>query len=51
MAQDGSQELVEGGERKLGLGLDPASAEHVHIGCSVASVLEQGGLADPRLAA
>ena len=49
--QRGTQQLVQPGERELRLGLDPARREHVHVGRAIAHVLEQGGLADPGLAA
>ena len=49
--QRGTQQLVQGGERQLGLGLDATGAEHVHVARAGARVLEQDRLADTRLAA
>ena len=47
--QRGTQQLVQPRERQLGLRLDSARREHVHVGRAIAHVLEQGGLADSRL--
>jgi hypothetical protein len=42
---------VQGGKGKLGLRLDPATAEHPHSGRPLARILEQSRLTDPRLTA
>jgi hypothetical protein len=48
--QDRPQELVQGGERQLGLGLDAGGPEHGHPLGPPGGMLEQGGLADTALA-
>ena len=50
MRESRTQELVERREGKLGLGLDAAAAEDVHIGGALARVHQEGGLADAGLA-
>ncbi len=46
-----AHELVHAGEGQLVLGLDADAAQHRHVARAVGGVLEQRGLADPRLAA
>ncbi len=48
--EEGTAELVERRERDLRLRLDAAGANDVEVGRFRGCVLEQGGLADPRLA-
>jgi hypothetical protein len=50
MTERGPQELVQSGERQLRLGFDAARADDLHVRCPLACVLEEGRLADPRLA-
>src|SRR3954451_7835038 len=50
MPERGREQLREPGERNLGLGLDPARANHAHAVSLRRRVVEQRGLADPRLA-
>ena len=50
-AQGGAQQLLERGERQLGLRFHPARGQHVHLARAGARVLEQDRLADPGLAA
>ncbi len=45
-----AQELMERGEWKLGLGLDAACAQDVHVERALTRIYEEGGLADPGLA-
>ena len=49
--QHGRQELMEGCERKLHLGLDPRCRHHAAVGNLVQQIVQQRGLADPRLPA
>ena len=51
VAQRRAQKLLQRGERQLGLRLDPARGEHVHVARAGARVLEQDRLADTGLAA
>ena len=51
IAKNGPDELVQGGEGKLCLRLDPAAAEHLHPGGSLACIREQSRLTGPRLTA
>jgi len=48
--QHGPQQLVQGGERKLGLGLDPGGPQHGHPLGPPGGMVEQRGLADTGLA-
>ena len=49
--QPGTDQLVQAGERQLGLRLDAARREHVHPGGALARVLEQRRLAETRVTA
>jgi len=51
VTQDRAQELVQGRERERRLRLDTVAGEHSHVGPSLASVLQQCRLPDPRLTA
>ena len=48
--QQWPQQLVQAGERELGLGLDPGRAQHGHAMRALGHVREQGGLPDACLA-
>ena len=48
--EDRAQQLVQHGERKLRLGLDPCRGEDEHVGGPGPRLLEQCGLSDTRLA-
>ena len=50
MHESRTQELVERREWKLGLGLDAACTQDVHVERSVTRIYEEGRLADSRLA-
>jgi hypothetical protein len=50
-AQHGPEQLVQGGERQLGLGLDPGRPEHRHPLGLPGGMVEQRGLAGAGLAA
>ena len=49
--EDRPQQLVQAGERQLGLGLDAGAGEHAHPVRARQRALQQRGLADPRVAA
>ena len=51
MPKDRTDDLVQRGEGDLRLRFDPAAAQDPHVGRSLSCVLEEGGLADTRLAA
>ena len=50
VAQDGQNDLVQCGERKMRLRFDAAAAQNEHVAGSVARVLQECRLADARLA-
>ena len=50
-AQDRAHQAEQTGERQVRLGLHTGRAQHRHRGSALGGVLEQRGLADPRLAA
>ena len=49
--KDRTDDLVQRGEGDVRLRFDPAAAQDLHVGRSLSCVLEEGGLADTRLAA
>ncbi len=49
--KDRTDDLVQRGEGDVCLRFDPAAAQDLHVGRSLSCVLEEGGLADTRLAA
>ncbi len=51
MPKDRTDDLVQRGERDVCLRFNPAADEDPHVGRSLSCVLEEGGLADTRLAA
>ena len=51
MPQDRTDDLVQRGEGDVRLRFDPAAAQDLHVRRSLSCILEEGGLADTRLAA